>query len=197
MAQYSFIKSAGDVLIPASPDAREFVKKIRLGAVLYSDFKQARNPAFHRKFFALLNLGFDYWQPSGGAISPADKKLVCGYVQLVAHYAGHGDTLQELADQYLRDEAEKRAGNISAVKSFEAFRAWVTIEAGFYNEYQMPDGTIRKEPKSISFAKMDDLEFSQLYKSVLDVLWNFILFRTFPTQQAAENAASQLFSYAA
>lgn len=30
----------------------------------------------HRKFFALLNLGFDYWQPSGGAISPADKKLV-------------------------------------------------------------------------------------------------------------------------
>ena len=44
---------------------------------------------------------------------------------------------------------------------------------------------------------MDDLEFSQLYKSVLDVLWNFILFRTFPTQQAAENAASQLFSYAA
>ncbi len=93
--------------------------------------------------------------------------------------------------------AEKRAGNISAVKSFEAFRAWVTIEAGFYNEYQMPDGTIRKEPKSISFAKMDDLEFSQLYKSVLDVLWNFILFRTFPTQQAAENAASQLFSYAA
>jgi hypothetical protein len=96
---------------------------------MYADFKQARNPAFHRKFFA--ESGFDYWQPSGGAISPADKKLVRGYVQLVAHYAGHADTLQELADQYLRDEAEKRAGNISAVKSFEAFRSWVTIEAVF------------------------------------------------------------------
>ncbi|WP_122029541.1 DUF1367 family protein, partial [Salmonella enterica] len=83
------------------------------------------------------------------------------------------------------------------VKSFEAFRAWVTIEAGFYTQYEMPDGTTRNEPKSISFAKMDDLEFSQLYKSVLDVLWNYILFRTFPPQQAAENAASQLFSYAA
>lgn len=67
----------------------------------------------------------------------------------------------------------------------------------FYTEYQMPDGTSRKEPKSISFAKMDDIEFSQLYKSVLDVLWNYILYRTFPTQQAAENAAAQLFSYAA
>ena len=85
MAQYSFVKSAGGVLIPATPDAREFIeKKFRLGAVLYADFKQTRNAAFHRKFFALLNLGFDYWQPSGGAISPADKKLVRGYVQLVA-----------------------------------------------------------------------------------------------------------------
>lgn len=177
--------------------SRIYRQKFRLGAVLYADFKQARNAAFHRKFFALLNLGFDYWQPSGGAISPADKKLVRGYVQLVAHYAGHEETLRELADQYLHEEAEKRASNISSVKSFEAFRAWVTIESGFYTEYQMPDGTSRKEPKSISFAKMDDIEFSQLYKSVLDVLWNYILYRTFPTQQAAENAAAQLFSYAA
>ncbi|EAT3848676.1 DUF1367 family protein, partial [Salmonella enterica] len=41
MAQYSFVKSAGGVLIPATPDAREFIdKKFRLGAVLYADFKQ-------------------------------------------------------------------------------------------------------------------------------------------------------------
>ncbi|AUU90245.1 hypothetical protein C2U55_14740 [Enterobacteriaceae bacterium ENNIH3] len=198
MAQYSFIKSAGGVLIPATPDAQAFINsKVKLGAILYADFKQARNPAFHRKFFALLNLGFDYWQPVGGAMSPGDKKLVRGYVQLVAHYAGHEETLQELAEQYLREQAELRAGNISLVKSFEAFRAWVTIEAGFYTAHQMPDGSTRKEPKSISFAKMDDVEFSQLYKSVLDVLWNFILFRTFPTRQAAENAAAQLLDFAA
>lgn len=118
-------------------------------------------------------------------------------MQLVAHYAGHEETLQELAEQYLREQAELRAGNISLVKSFEAFRSWVTIEAGFFTAHQMPDGSTRKEPKSISFAKMDDVEFSQLYKSVLDVLWNFILFRTFPTRQAAENAAAQLLDFAA
>jgi hypothetical protein len=50
MAQYSFIKSAGGVLIPATPDAQAFINsKVKLGAVLYADFKQARNPAFHRK----------------------------------------------------------------------------------------------------------------------------------------------------
>ncbi|EAY0927143.1 DUF1367 family protein [Salmonella enterica] len=196
MAQHSFIKTREGTLIPATPDTITWLTHVKTGAVLYANFKKARNPAFHRKFFSLLNLGFDYWHPSGGAISPADRELVHGYVKLLAHYAGHGDTLTELADQYLHEQAEKRAGNISAVKSFEAFRAWVTMEAGFYDVYQMPDGSLLREPKSISFANMDDIEFWQLYAAVLDVLWNYILFRTFPSQEAAENAAAQLLDYA-
>lgn len=103
--------------------------------------------------------------------------------------------MAELADQYLLDESEKRAGNISAVKSFEAFRAWATMEAGFYDVHQMPDGSLMRVPRSISFAAMDDLEFGQLYSAVLDVLWNYILFRTFASQEAAENAAAQLLDY--
>lgn len=197
MAQHSFVKSAGGILIPATPDSNEFVKKLKTGAVIYADFRQARNAAFHRKFFSLLNLGFHYWEPKGGAISPADKALVSGFAKWVAYYAGHESTLQELANQYLDDAAKNRAGNISAVKSFEAFRAWATIEADFYVSFLMPDGSIRREPKSISFAKMDEAEFSELYSAVLNVLWNYILYRTFPTQQAAENAAAQLLEYAA
>lgn len=94
--------------------------------------------------------------------------------------------MAELADQYLLDESEKRAGSISAVKSFEAFRAWAIMEAGFYDVHQMPDGSLMRVPRSISFAAMDDLEFGQLYSAVLDVLWNYILFRTFASQEAAE-----------
>ncbi|MFI8019072.1 DUF1367 family protein [Serratia marcescens] len=182
-------------MVPATRDARDFLRSKKVGSVLYADFKQARNPAFHRKLFSLLNLGFDYWQPTGGAISPADKALVNGYVKFLAYYAGGEDALQAAADEYLADIAEKRAENISAAKSFEAFRAWVTIQAGFYTKFSMPDGTTRNEPKSISFAKMDDIEFSEFYKAVLDVLWNYILFRTFPDQQSAENAAAQLMGY--
>ncbi|HGM7056759.1 TPA: DUF1367 family protein [Serratia marcescens] len=195
MAQYSYTKTAGNLLVPTTREARDFLQSKKIGSVLYADFKQARNPAFHRKFFSLLNLGFHYWQPTGGTISPADKALVNGYVKFLAYYAGGEDALQAAADEYLADVAEKRAGNISAEKSFEAFRAWVTIQAGFYTEFIMPDGTKRQEPKSISFAKMDDIEFGEFYKSVLDVLWNYILFRTFPDQQSAENAAAQLMGY--
>ncbi|ECF1703335.1 DUF1367 family protein [Salmonella enterica subsp. enterica] len=196
MAQHSFIKASSDTLVAATPDTKAWLSRIKKGAVLYADFKKARNPAFFRKFFSLLNLGFDYWCPAGGVISPADRELVHGYVKFVAYYAGHGATLEELADQYLREESEKRAVNISAVKSFEVFRRWVTIEAGFYDTFQMPDGSILREPKSISFAAMEDYEFAQLYSAVIDVLWNYMLFRTFPSQEAAENAAAQLMDYA-
>lgn len=114
MAQHSFIRVSGGSLIPATPDTQRWLtERVKPGAVVYADFKQARNPAFHRKFFSLLNLGFDYWHPSGGAISPAERELVHGYVKLLAYYGGHGDVMAELADQYLLDESEKRAGNIS------------------------------------------------------------------------------------
>ncbi|EKN3597389.1 DUF1367 family protein, partial [Yersinia enterocolitica] len=127
---------------------------------------------------------------------PEEKKLVRGYVNYLAEYAGHSDTLEELARQYLDTLAEQRADRVTLLKSFDAFRRWTTIQAGYYAIIQMPDGSQFKEPKSISFASMDDTEFSELYKATLDVLWQFILNKTFSTPAAAENAASQLLSYA-
>ncbi|CNF15125.1 Protein of uncharacterised function (DUF1367) [Yersinia bercovieri] len=197
MAQLPFIKSGNETLTPATPDVRDFLHyKVKLGAILTADFKQVRNPKFHRKYFSLLNLGFDYWTPSGGTISPEEKKLVRGYVNYLAEYAGHSDTLEELARQYLDTLAEQRADRVTLLKSFDAFRRWTTIQAGYFSIIQMPDGSQFKEPKSISFASMDDTEFSELYKATLNVLWNFILNKTFSTPAAAENAASQLLSYA-
>ena len=76
------------------------------------------------------------------------------------------------------------------------FREWATIQAGFYDEYQMPDGSRRRVAKSISFASMDDSQFNGVYKSVLNVLWNYILRRKFHSPAEAENAASQLLSFA-
>lgn len=196
MAQLHLIKSAGGILVPASPETSDILqKKIKIGAVLCADFKQARNAAFHRKFFSLLNLGFEYWIPTGGAITPSERKLVTELCRFFATYGSDYQTLQEGADYFLERVALKRAEAISAEKSFTAFRKWVTVQAGFYTIHQMPDGSIYKEAKSISFANMDNLEFSELYKSVMNVLWNYILFRNFPNQQEVENAAAILMNY--
>jgi hypothetical protein len=69
------------------------------------------------------------------------------------------------------------------------------VEAGHFDAIQLPDGTLRKHPRSIAFANMDEQEFQQLYKAALDVLWRWILSRAFRSQAEAENAAAQLLSF--
>ena len=196
MAQLQLIKHSSNILIPATPETRDFLQsKCKLGAVLVADFKQVRNPAFHRRFFALLNLGFEYWEPTGGAISSNERRLVTGYAKYLASFGGSETALLDAAEQYLVRIADKRTGSISACKSFDAYRAWVTIESGHYDAIQLPDGTLRKHPRSIAFANMDETEFQQLYIAALDVLWRWILSRAFRDQREAENAAAQLLSF--
>ncbi|AST68352.1 hypothetical protein BFG07_06505 [Kosakonia cowanii] len=196
MAQLQLIKHSSNILIPATPETSDFLQsKCKLGAVLVADFKQVRNPAFHRRFFALLNLGFEYWEPTGGAISSNERRLVTGYAKYLAMFGGSETALLDAAEQYLVRIADKRTGSISACKSFDAYRAWVTIESGHYDAIQLPDGTLRKHPRSIAFANMDETEFQQLYKAALDVLWRWILSRAFRDQREAENAAAQLLSF--
>ena len=197
MAHLHLIKQSQGILIPATQETSEFLQsKCRLGAVLEADYKLVRNPAFHRRYFALLNLGFDYWEPTGGAISSIERKLVYGYASFLAAYGGNESALLDAAEQYLDRVAEKRAGSISICKSFDAYRAWVIVEAGHYDAIQLPDGTLKKHPRSISFSSMDETEFQELYKASLDVLWRWILSRSFGSQLEAENAANQLLSFA-
>lgn len=198
MAQLQLIKQSSEILIPATPETSEILQsKIKLGAVLVAEFKQARNPAFHRRFFALLNLGFEYWEPTGGAISSNERKLVTGYAKFLAAYGGNEGALLDAAEQYLNQIASRRVTNgISLCKSFDAYRAWVIVEAGHYDAIQLPDGTLRKHPRSISFSNMDEIEFQQLYKAALDVLWRWILSKTFQNPAQAENAAAQLLGFA-
>lgn len=52
----------------------------------------------------------------------------------------------------------------------DMFRRYATVKAGHYEADITPHGEIRVVPKSISWAKMDEAEFGQLYSDVLDVI---------------------------
>jgi hypothetical protein len=43
---------------------------------------------------------------------------------------------------------------------------------------------------------MNELEFQQLYKAALDVLWRWVLSRSFRCRDEAENVAAQLLGFA-
>lgn len=47
----------------ASEDAETLHQKTKLGQTIHADFKLTRHPMFHRKFFALLRLAFESWEP--------------------------------------------------------------------------------------------------------------------------------------
>lgn len=196
MAQYSFTKSAGGSWYRPRRMLRVLSKIPGWG--LLSPVSLSVYAMHHFIVSSsLLNLGFEYWEPSGGAISPFELQFLRGYINRLMAYVGNKGVLHEIADDYLALVAGKRAANLSTVKSFHAFRRWVTVEAGHYDLFELPDGSTLREPRSISFSAMDELEFNDLYKSTLNVLWTFILSKSFNNPFEVENAASQLMSYAA
>ena len=57
------VKGSDLMLIPVSDDDQTFVRQLKTGQVIRAEFRKTRNLHFHRKFFALLKLGFDYFEP--------------------------------------------------------------------------------------------------------------------------------------
>lgn len=60
-------------------------------------------------------------------------------------------------------------------RSRDSFREEVIIKAGYFEHVFSIDGTFKLKAKSISFAKMEEPEFEQLYSKTIDViLWHVL-----------------------
>lgn len=57
--KYLVVKTLNGFLKPAYDTDHEGFKKMPVNEVFEIEYKKARNPKFHRKFFALLNLCFE------------------------------------------------------------------------------------------------------------------------------------------
>jgi hypothetical protein len=78
--------------------------------------------------------------------------------------------------------------------SFDMFRDYVTVRAGYYKPELTPTGKVRVTPKSISFAKMEQDEFEKLYSDTLDVI--LAEFLTNWSTGDMENAVNQMMQFA-
>jgi len=116
-------------LVPADDNTEAWYNSLKLGEVVHEDLKRMRNYKFFRKWFALLRLGFENWNPG---------------------------------------EINSKYG--VPLKNFERFRQDLVILTGRYDTVIRLDGSTRVEAKSISFAKMDEAEFQNLYSDSIDVL---------------------------
>ena len=78
----------------------DFHHKTKLGTSIHGKFTKMRNAGFHRKYFALLNLGFEYWEPpelpEEYGRTPEknfdrfryDLAIMCGYYHVVVRLDG-------------------------------------------------------------------------------------------------------------
>jgi hypothetical protein len=115
-------------LLPADPPTEDWYRKLKVGGVVRNESTVVMNPAFFRKYFALLRVGFENWQPG---------------------------------------EIDSKYG--TPMKNFERFRKDVAILCGYYDMVIRIDGTTRPEAKSISFARMEEPEFTKLYSATIDL----------------------------
>lgn len=195
MADLALIRTTQG-LVPATEADREVTQKWKLGQVVHGKFTRMRNAKFHGKFFSMLDLAWEYWEPVGGLVPRQEMRGIRGLAKFFEAASGKPGQLSQAVEAYIAQVEAERAERFPAVdKSREAFREWVTIEAGHFHLVRTPDG-VRKEAKSISWANMDDTAFEPLYRDVFNACWRLVLSAHFETEEAALAAADQIGSYA-
>lgn len=71
--KHLFIKQAGGVLVPASDEEAERMKRYKTGEMCEGEFKQWRNPQFHKKVFAFFNFCFQHWSADQAGLENMDE----------------------------------------------------------------------------------------------------------------------------
>lgn len=109
------------------------------------------------------------------------KKLFALFNFLYSHWEP-----QELQDSQWQGVVPER--------SFETFRRDLTILAGHYEAFYRVDGSIRIEAKSLSFGKMGEEEFENLYSNVINVGLKHIL-TGYDNREQVDNVIMELLDY--
>lgn len=192
MAELMLIRQ-GDSLKPFSDADLEVLRKFPHGKTLRAKVTAMRNYQFHKKAFCLLSLAFQYWTPAT-YITRIEKNTVNELFKFLCEHNMDKETVHTLCNAFLKRLHYRRSTICGVIRSFDEFRKWATIEAGFYDTVITPSG-VKKVAKSISFAEMDEETFGEFYKAVFDVCWGLCLSATFKTPAEAEAAAEQVLGF--
>ena len=201
MIEAAVVRTPAGTLAAATAADAEILRGLKAGRAYRVKVTQlsGRSYRHHKLFFGgLLPLAYEYWQPTGGLVGKAERETVQWVVRNMARQTGANEAvLQEAAEQFLQTLARLRAEKYGAVlQSMEAFRKWLTVEAGYFDMYETPAG-IRKEAKSISFAQMDQEAFNGFYRACFQVAWNMMLSVKFDSEEAALRAAEEMMEFGA
>ena len=195
MIEAAVIRTPAGTLAAATAADAEILRGLQAGKAYRVKVTQmsSRSYRHHKLFFGgLLPLAYGYWQPTGGMVTAGERAMVEAFARRLEALHESGGLFLKFAQDFVLGVAKRRGEKVGAVpQSMEAFRKWLTIEAGYFDVYETPSG-IRKEAKSISFAQMDQEAFNEFYRACFDVVWNMMLSAKFPSEEAALLAAEEM-----
>lgn len=190
-----FIKTQNG-LLPQSEQDNEAMKSWKIGDVIAGKFRKIRNPVYHRRFYAMLNFAYEYYEPSNGTMSKEEIDLAEKIFTMLEEHSGKKGIMLDIGRNFLKGEMTRRKQKIGTVsKSFDAFRKSVLIESGMFNYVVTPRGVI-KEAVSISFAKMGEEKFKEVYKAVFNTVWNMVLSKSFDSEEQVQDAINKCLDFA-
>lgn len=184
-----YLMRQGKSLVAYQDSDGEVLQKLKHGTIYKAEVTAPRNLKRHRRFFALLNLTYDYWSPES-MVAEVEKETVARLQGYLIKHGLSADAVSALCTGFISD-LEKHRAETNTGKCFESFRAWITVKAGYYQIVQTPAGP-RKTPKSISFSQCDDCDFNNFYKQVLNACWDLCLHKIYANQ---EDLAEQLLRF--
>lgn len=88
----ALMKTQSGMFVPEDQESRDLCDRVKVGQVIRGEFTKQRNYQFHRKFFALMQLGYDIWSETaprleyqGEPVEPRlenfrkDITILCGW----------------------------------------------------------------------------------------------------------------------
>lgn len=192
MAKRIIVRRQGNALVPVGPSDVDALQALPTDRELAAEVVVPRNVRLHRKAFALAHLAFSYWEPKN-LVTNVERHTVGQLGKFLAASGLERDTVRSLCVEFLR-HLDRRRQTLEAEKSFDAFREFITIEAGYFDVVLTPSGP-RKVAKSWRFASMDDTTFAAFYGALFSACWRLVLAQHFDSETEAEAAAEQLLTF--
>jgi len=194
-AEEIHLKKINQGFFPATEQDQEACRLYKVGDTIRFKAQKPRNGAHHRKGFALLQLGFSYWEPPTEPLTAGERHMAQIIADRLDAMGGGSGVIVEQVALIAKEVADNRLLRIGELeKSFDAFRKDVTIRAGFYDLEMSPSG-LQKKARSLSFGSMAQEDFNAWYKAVFSVIWNLVLVRHFETEEQMENAVNSMLEY--
>ncbi len=130
MSDVLFICTQGHMLAPADDEAMDSARKWKIGALLRFDVKMMRNGAFFRKWWALVNLGYDYWSETCPQVEHKGKPVLPNLQRFrkdVTIMAGFFSTTWNIKGEPRLEAESLRWGSMSEARFTVLYNATIEV----------------------------------------------------------------------